>query len=574
MHYKHFAAGLLLCSGTFLSCKKNKADFFNDNRPSTEVTNSSLVRLVNINGSGQLVVNGDTLTTWKFNMPVVGGNTPAVDGTKWFPETGSLGTTYSIPRQLLQNGKAFIYTNIFGYQLAPDSIGFNVEEKANMPMDYYMLKGDIATATLQPRIMEVPRQTTAPSRPGYFKIRLLNIADRLKPQGDPVFEDLSKPLTLAYADGTPVSTQTTSVGVRQYSEYVEVPYGTYQFKVLTPEGTEVAAQGGTTFESTNVQDQSTSTLVTATTGIPHTVSTGLTYAPVRSFKPGGVYTIVVATHTVRVPYYPADFAGENVPGFQNVFRVIADISEPENANYFRVQGVHALPGEGAVTFRVNGNKLGDLAYSAHTDYSIFVQGSTTIDALNAQGSVLASVSVDAAANLNYTAWLYKQPDGKAAIALVNNNLSGGMYFVGTGTDGQDGQYLQVKQHYPFAKRFLNLCADLPYASFTLANGASMGASASNLAPGEIALHLPYHRSAQGADDYQIMVYRSSPGVFPGNWITQIPVLKNTDFIAKPEHYIRPVKPKQEPGVYTVALIGELAGTGAQQAKMIIVKHTK
>ncbi|MCK7554179.1 DUF4397 domain-containing protein [Chitinophaga sedimenti] len=553
--------------------QKGEGRLFNDNRFNTDVSGNSLLRLVNIKGSNQLIINGDTLTQWKYVIPSGNQAPPASDGTKWFPENGGLGSTFTIPRQFLKNGKAFVCTDNYAYQAARDSIAFNVEEKANRPMDYYILWGDFITAEKVERVMEVPRDVTAPARPGYFKIRLLNIADRIKPGLDPT-EDLSKPLTLAYADGTPVSTQTSNVDVRQYSPYIEVPYGTYQFKVLTPAGTEVSNSRGNSTEQTNVIDPATSQLITATQGIPHTVVTGLTYAPVRAYKPGGIYTIVVAPNIVKQPYYLADFPGETVSLNQNVFRVVADISEPENMNYYRMQGVHALPGEGQVSFRVNGNKLGNAAYGAHTDYSIYIQGKTTVDAVNAKGTVLASLSLDAAANLNYTAWLYKKPDGKPAIALVNNNLSGAFYFGYDAGSGQDGQYSQLKHNYPFHKRFLNLCADLPYATFTAANGQPLGGAAQNLAPGQVPVHLPYDMSGQAAQAYQIMAFRSSPTVLPGNWITAIPVLKNSDFIAKPEHYTRPVKPVQEPGVYTVALIGQLAGAGDQQAKMIIVKHTK
>jgi hypothetical protein len=574
MHYKHFAAGMLLCSGMLLSCKKDKADFFNDNRFNTEVTGNSLLRVINIKGNNQLIINGDTLTTWKFYVPAGANSAPALPGTKWFPETGVLGSTFTIPREFLKDGKALVVSNTFAYQGVGDSIGVNVEEKANRPMDYYMLHGKLTLGTDVERVMAVPREVTAPARPGYFKVRLLNISDKFVRAFDPTAEDVSKPLTLTFADGTPVSTRTSSVGVRQYSEYVELPYGTYQFKVLTPEGTEVSASGGNSFENTNTVDPATSNLVKSRPGFPHTQVTGLSYAPVRSYKPGGIYTIVVAPTLIKQPYYPGNYFGETTDFYQGVFRVIADISEPENLNYFRMQGVNALPGEAQVSFRVNGNKIGDAAYGAHTDYGIYIQGKTTVDAVNAQGTVLASLSVDAAANLNYTAWLYKAADGKNAIALVNNNLSGAYYFSAYVGNGQDGQYLQLKDNFPFHKRFLNFCADLPYASFTAANGVSLGEAASNLTPGQVPVNMPYNKVQHQQDNYQIMVFKSSPGVFPGNWLTQIPVLKNTDFIAKPEHYVRPVKPLHEPGVYTVALIGQLAGTGDQKAKMIIVKHTK
>jgi hypothetical protein len=573
MYYKHFAAGLLLFAGTLLSCKKEKVDYLVDNRANTEASGNSLVRLVNIKGNNQLIINGDTLTNFTFAVPVAGQPTPAPNGTKWFPDNGAMGPTFSIPRQFLQSGKAFVVTDSYVYQGVRDSIGFEVTETNNAPMDYYIVQGDVYTAQKVDRVLPVPRDVTAPARAGYFKIRLLNIADQLKPQGAGE-ENISQPLTLAYADGTPVSAQTSGIDVRQHSDYIELPYGTYQFKVLTPQGTEVMATGGSANENANVIDPATSQITKGVQGIPHTVPIGLTYAPVRSYQPGGIYTIAVGASSYTSPYYNGQ-PGETTFYYQHGFRVIADISEPLNATYFRLQGVHALPGEAPVSFRVNGNKLGDVGYSEHSDYGMYVQGKAKIEALNGQGTVIASLDVDGIANQNYTAWLYKKTDGTNAIALASNNLSGAFYFAGSGTDGQDGQFTQQRHNYPFHTRFLNFCADLPYASFTTNNGQAVGQEASrNLAPGQIPVNLPYARSIASADPYQLMVFRSSPTVYPGNWIPEIPVLKNTDFVAKPEHYTRPVKPLHEPGIYTVALIGKLDGTAGQQAKMIIVKHTK
>lgn len=577
MHYKHFAAGCLLFAGTLLSCKKEKVDFQSDNRYNTEAYGNSLVRLVNLRGNGQLVINGDSLTNFIVYPPLPGGGVQPTPGTKWFPSTGHMGTTYVIPRQFIVNGKAFVQSvnlTLPGMNVRADSVGFHVEERNNAPMDYFIVD-DFQAEQEVDRVMEVPRDITSPAKPGHFKIRIVNIADKLVQQSDPV-EDISKPLSLAFADGTLVSTHTNNVGVRRYSEYVELPFGTYQFKVLTPEGTEVNATGGNNFEGTKVIDPATSQITRAATGVPHTVVTGLTYAPLRSYKPGGIYTIVVYTSRMTVPYYMGN-PGETGTVYQNSFRVLADISEPENNNYFRLQGVHAITGEAPLSFRVNGNKLGDLAYGAHTDYGVYVYGKATLEAVNAQGNVIASMEMDALPNLNYTAWLYKKADGAAAIALVNNNLSGNTYRPGNTDDGQDGQFSQVHLNYPFQARFLNLCADLPYASFTGLNGQPLSTAATrNLQPGQVALHLPY--ATIGGTGYgqpaQLMVFRSSPGVYPGNWLPEIPVLKGADFVARPEHYTRPVKPVNEPGVYTVALIGQLAGTGNQKAKMIIVKHTK
>lgn len=574
MNYKHLVAGFMLFTGTFLSCKKDKSDYFYDNRPVTDVRGNSLVRLVNLTGANQIIVNGDSLTNFKIIAPVPGGEQPLYPGTTYFPENGRLGTTWTIPRQLLQSGKASIVTDMLDYQVRRDSLAFEVEEKNNMPLDYYMVQGNYWTLGDAPRVIAIPRSVASPEKAGYFKIRLINLADELKPQGQSE-ENIAGPLTLTYADGTPVSTATSDVATRQASDYVEVPYGVYQFRVLTSQGTQVTAIGGTTEEFTNIIDPATSTLVKGVNGVPHTVSTHLTYAPVKTYQAGGIYTIVVGAAIFTTPYYPGN-SGETVTTMQNGFRVIADISEPVNTTYTRLQAAHVLPGEGNITVKVNGKKLADLAYAAHSEYGIYITGQASIEAMNAQGTVIAAMNADLGAGLNYTAWVYRRPDGSAAISLVSNNLSGGYYF--PEGNGQDGVNARRQLQFPFNIRFLNFCSDLPYVSFTSNNGQPLAGyeSTRNLQPGKTPVELPYVRFGQAQTEYQFMAYRSSPAVYPGSWLSEIPVLKSTDFIARPALYVRGPQPAHEPGVFSVALIGQLHNTQpeAQKARMIIVKHTK
>ena len=573
MYYKRFAAGLLLLAGCILSCKKEKVDYAYDNRPDTTVGGSSNIRLVNLTANNQLSINGSPLTGYLVLNPPVGGGEPLYPGTYWFPANGKLGATFNIPRRFLTNGRALVSTDYLAYQGVRDSIGFEVTETYSKPKDYYLLKGLPYTAGDAPRVVEVPRDVTAPARAGYFKIRLVNMADQVAAGNNA--ENVALPLTLAYADGTPVSPATTNVPARSWSAYVELPYGVYQFKVLTPSGTEVSAIPGNALEQTHLTDPATSTLVKPATGFPNAVSTGLTYEPVKTYQPGGVYSIAVGVTRMTAPYVYGT-PGESFPFYQNAFRILPDITEPANVEYYRLQAVQADPDEGQVSFLVNGMKLGDAAYAAGTDYSVYVTGSAKVEAVNAAGIVIATTSQTLLPGMNYTAWLYKTPEGKPAITLVSNNLSGAWY-EDPGNVAPDGTYTRLQHDYPFHIRFLNLCADLPYVSFTLDNGQSVGSETGsrNLQPGVAATGLPYARFSQVQEAYQVLAYRSSPGVYPGTWLSTVPALKSTDLVAKPEHYTRPVKPVHEPGVYTVALIGQLnAGAATKQAKMIIIKHTK
>ncbi len=576
MYYKHFAVGLMLLAMGMLSCKKEKLDHSYDNRPDIAVSGNSTVRLINMTDNNQLSVNGEKLTSYLIIRPTPGQET-LFPGTYWFPTNGKLGSSFTVPRQFLTNGSAEISTDFLQYSLSRDSFGFKVTEDYSKPKDYFMMRGLPFTAAVAPRVIEVPREVTAPSKAGYFKIRIVNLANTVNSSWGS--EDVAKPLTLAYADGTPVSANTSNINTQTWSPYVELPYGTYQFKVLTPDGIEVRASGGNSLENTYMSEPATSNLMRMVNGgIPNAVSSGLTYAPLRSYQPGGVYTIVVGLdHLTMLNVY--GIPGETAAYYQNDFRVIADVSEPLNTDYYRLQAVQANVDEGQVSFRVNGTKLGDAGYTAATDYSICVAGQATIEAVNAAGAVLATTTQRFLAGQNYTAWLYKTPEGKAAISMVANNLTGSWYEVLSGTDntGQDGSLNRLAHTYPFNYRFLNLCPDLPYASFTYDNGQPAGAASTsrNLQPGVPVTDLPYARSMQDAAAYQFMVYKSSPTVYPGNWISTIPVLKSTSFIAHPDRYTR-VKPVHEPGVYTVALVGRLAANQpeAKSAKMIIIKHTK
>jgi hypothetical protein len=80
------------------------------------------------------------------------------------------------------------------------------------------------------------------------------------------------------------------------------------------------------------------------------------------------------------------------------------------------------------------------------------------------------------------------------------------------------------------------------------------------------------------DVHEIMVYRSGPGLVPGVWADDIPVLHSQDFIANKALYtqIGSPLPTSEPGYYTVAVIGR-TGNGvppAHKAKMVILKHNR
>ncbi|QEM14267.1 DUF4397 domain-containing protein [Mucilaginibacter rubeus] len=545
------------------SCKKAKLDPTIDNRAVTDARKNSTVRIVNLGSYNQLQVNGDTLT----NYVVRDKDSPLYDSypaTKYFPTNGRLGTTWSVPQEFLNNGAAKFIAETSGYQETPTKVEFNVQEDAQQPVDYYLLPTQrYMQVTGLPEYIKVPRSIAPAADASHFKIRLLNLTGT--PIDDSRLENLVTPLTLTWADGTPISSQTSNIAPGQYSEYIDLPYTTAQIKVLTTNGTQVPG-----YESTMVLNPANSTIE----GVP-----GLSYIPIKSYAPGGVYTMVVTPRQYNVPS-PGTTTGETVKAHQNSVRLITDISEPVNVTYFRMQAVNTLPGVNGVKILVNSKPLGAaIDYTAHTDYNTFIIGQYDIQAVNASGTVLASAKISPIANSNYTLWLNPGADGKPVIAAVANDLSGTL--VTNATD--DATYARYSNEFSFSMRFLNLSKDVPYLTLTTDNaqdfnsqyGFNTGA-VTNLQPGVVPVEFPYIRAGFDAKPYQIMAFRSTPAVVPGSWASDIPVINSKDLIARPALYVKGVLPNHEPGFYTIALVGKTGAqaTPAEKAKMIIVKHSK
>ena len=562
------------------ACKKEKQDFKKDNRVITDPRGNSSIRLVNATGYNQVIANGDTLTNYKVIPATPDHNQWEYPGTPYFPSNGRLGATWSLPRSLFgKNGAVSLVIEANGWQTNNRTLRLDVKDSYDTPLDYYLLtqKDEPYVIDAPPAVVAVPRGIHAPSRPDHFKIRIVNMAARVSDQFQGV-EDVAKPLTLALADGTPVHAATSNIAPGAYSDYVELPYGTYQFKVLTPGGHQVTAIAPRSTEGVHKIDPATSTIAKDTSGRPHAVSSGLTYAPFKTYQPGGIYTIMVAPATFTVPYYLGN-PGEEVGMFQNGFRVIADAGETLNNTYANVQWVNALPGSAAVSLSVNGREIGEgQDFGTSSGYVSCITAETKIAAKDASGKEIATITHMLQAGQNYTAWLHAGASGKAQITIVSNNLSG--VYTTIGNNSQDATYDRNKRTFPIDIRFLNFCADLPYVSFRQNNGQPVPSEAGvsdNLQPGIIPFSTsPYARYAATNNANQLKVYRSTPAVVPGAWLPDIPTVYSQDLVARPALYTGGTMPAQEPGVYTIALIGQYkAGApAAEKARMIIVKHTR
>lgn len=577
--YKRFIALSVFLITLLAACKKDKSDFSYDNRPVTGNRKGSNVRIVNLGGYNQVVANGDTLT----NFLVLDPRSPnygKYPGTSYFPEDGRLGKTWTVPQDIFNKQEnATLLLASRSYQgLGDQDATIAVKNDYNNPMDYYTLP--IFYMEGHPNaVVPVPRGVTAPSKPDHFKIRIVNLSGAIRV---PVFnsngqqEKLEGPVSLAYADGTLVSAATSNVSTTAIaSDYVELPYGTYQFRVLTQDGRQVPSPA----PSSEVYDYGIIDPPTSTIAITMYKSSNLSYAPIQTYMPGGIYTLVVAPQQFS---YFINEVQETSSLVQNSFQVIADNSAPANVTYCRVNVVNALQ-EKPVSFRANGQLLqGSFSFGQSGEYSPLVSGQYTIEAMDASGSTIASVKQDLRAAQNYTAWLYSDASGAVPkLLLVANDLSGSWYRRGSEDDASLDRY---QYRYFFYKRFLNFSPDNPYITFTKNNGQTAsgsiatGAPDVNLQPGKPLYEQPYIRGMYDQAPYEVMAYRSSPDVVPGIWASDIPVLSGQDFIVRKELYQTGGRalPAQDPGVYTVALIGWSGSNvpAALKSRMIVVKHNR
>lgn len=571
----------LLCLGLLLltqACKKDKMDANTDNRTLTVNRANSTARIINFAGYSQVIANGDKLTSFMVQDPR-GPDYYKYAGTSYFPTDGRLGKTWNIPQDLFNaqeisqlNFQTFV---IEGQGANLPEVNLDIKNDYANPTDYFLMP--TAFMDGQPDVVAIKRSISAPSKPDHFKIRIVNLSGEIKNKGfnaSGALEDLRGDVSLAYADGNLVSTSTTNVSATQKaSEYIELPYGTYQFKVLTPNGRQLPALGSEDYGFT-VIDPPTSTIARSLMQ-----STHLTYAPMQTYQPGGTYTIVVSPQSFN---YLINENDEVTFTYQNSFQIITDQTVPVNNTYFRVNAVNAWDNQN-VSFRLNGKAFAaNIAFGGVGDYANFVNGKSTIDAIDASGKVLATVEQDLRAAQNYTAWLYADQAGTAKMVLVANDLSASIYLNGA----QDDATFARRQHkFPFFKRFLNFSADNPYITFTLNNGqpvanGNTGSNSQvgvNMQPGLPLFERPFTIGAYNDNPFELMAYRSKPNVVPGAWANDIPVVKNDAFIANKTLYSKVSRsaPVQEAGIYTVALIGKTNSTNPQtKAKMIIVKHNK
>jgi hypothetical protein len=342
------------------------------------------------------------------------------------------------------------------------------------------------------------------------------------------------------------------------------------------------------------------------------------FSRVRTFKPGGVYSIVVTPNYFQ--YYSCDKTFKYI-SIVNAYRVITEVDPGVNYTYARMQAVNALPGK-QVKVQIDGQSLGgtlDYIGNAAQDiaqqpaYNIYIQGHHTVQATDAQGTVLATTDINLYPYDNYTIWVYEKPDGKTDLLFESSDMTGSLYrpnspYSPIPDDGTDGTVRRTRDNYAVQTRFLNLSPDLPYATFTndqqffmpvSINGtdtvrylSAYVAQASgrmpernlailySLGPYQDFSTLDGQRTERGILPRLIRVFKSEPGnqpEIPGTLLSNIAPLDATKaYLSNAALYTPGKLPLGENGVYTVALVGKTFGNSepGAHARLVLIKHNK
>ena len=209
-----FFAVTALCFLSFVSCKKEKLDVINDNRPVTENRPNSNTRIVNLSDFNQVIANGDSLTSFVVLHPLNPGN-HKYPGTSYFPTDGRLTKIWTVPQDLFDQKEeadlTFAARFYQGFGLNHD-FKVKVDNSYEQPKDYFLLPSLFMNG--QPEVVALTRAMTSPTKPDHFKIRIVNLGGTIKnpatgmngPQ-----ENLVGPISLAYADGTLVNQKTSAI---------------------------------------------------------------------------------------------------------------------------------------------------------------------------------------------------------------------------------------------------------------------------------------------------------------------------------------------------------------------------
>jgi len=595
-------------------CVKPKLD---NTIPLLGVGNSSAsaIRLYNYYGSVNVTVNNIPLTAYGAGTGNGSpGGTPL--GLSLFPtglwQSKDDASPFVLPNSLLDKAGNAHFVLTLGSRNGsaggvPVVFDTTIANDVQQPKDYYLLPDG--------HLKVMQRDNIPSSDARNFKIRIINEGEAY----DPLNLGLTGPVTLTYADGSPVSQTLSNVAPGVSTSYIELPYGAYQFKLFIA--------GAPIDVTRQLAEIPVLPLYDGCKTGPFPQE-GLS-PRVRTFKPGGVYSIVIT-------YNYQDFFTDCTPHydrgtFLNSYRIITELDPGVNYVFARVQAVNALPGQ-PVTIKMDGKPVAgqtSIPYvgsfpagaAIQPPYDIAVQGNHHVTAEDASGNVLASEDLFLYPYDNYTIWTWPKPDGKAGILFEANDMTGTLYSstfhpdgVSGGVipdDGTDGTARRTRYIYALESRFLNLSPDLSYATFTNdgqlllpATSNTFGDTARpltgyvNLAPGmmpdrnssilySLVPQSPSEANTPAAGNSEssalprlIRVNQSSPAPLPEIPGTVLPDVAPIDvlqgFIANQAMYTTSTLRQAETGVYTVALVGKTAAgaQGTDKAKLVVIKHNK
>lgn len=569
IHGLFFIIYLSFCA---CACNKVKQENTLPELPQQNAPNSA-IRLYNFYGDGlDLRVNNFLLTN--FDSTGTNPTTPTAVGAAYFPTgkwtTSGSGSPFTIPTSMLdKDGKAHIQIRYRGPTF-PWHYGYidtTLQSDPLHPADFFVLYTGV--------LLRLPHSTVTPANPSNFKIRVMNFGmptDTL---------NLGGSATVTYSDGTPVAGALSHIGPDNTSDYVELPFGSYQFKVFMDDDHSKQLAGPGTFPTYACYD-------------PNMPPQEGLFPFILTFRPGYTYTIIV-TPTI------ANFFCDPIPNYVvvNQYHIITDNSANPNNTLALLQAVNALPSS-TVQFTIDGSPVAHpLDYTKTTpDFNPVVVGPHTIGAYDAEGKLLAEGTYNFSAYDYITAWVFEK-DGKPGLTFSPNDMTSSAYLPINNDDGTDGSLNVTKYPIAWQCRFLNLSADMPYATFTndllfftdiTTIGAPVASNATvNLGQGmvpdrdwNIIIPISFNSMREMVPQNlpaSIRVNQSSPGppvIAPGSLRYDINALYMKDFISNPGLYTNGYLPLVEPGIYTVALMGRTAADAApsEKAKLMIVKHFK
>jgi hypothetical protein len=583
--YYFISVLMILCS-----CVKDKLE---NRLPELDVSNksNSSIRMFNFcNAELDMTINNIPLTAYPTTSTNVGQSTQF--GASIFPSGAWLsqdgGSPFTVPNVLLdKTGSIHIHLQ---NRLVSATEAFRkdtvIKNDVLHPLDYYVLgNGEI-------RVLE--RDNVPPGNSWQFKVRIINLGGTNDHYG------LAGPVSLTYADGADISPLLNNIPQGTTSQYITLNYGAYLFRLYGSNG------GGIdiTKQYTEVPEYPIHNPCIATPPPQEAILNQL-----RTFKPGGVYSIVI-TPTLYT-FLSCNKQTKDVI-LTNTYRIITEQDPGVNYTYARMQAVNAVPGK-TLTVQVDGQPLSGntLDYvgnsapntSVRPDYGVFIQGKHTVQVLEGS-NVLATKEITLYPYDNYTVWAHPTTDDKVAILFEGNDMTGTLYtnaaYTYVPNDGSNGAKSIKRYPYAVRSRFLNLSPDLPYATFqnnqdkflpiTVGDDTLRYPGAyTNLPSGDQPMSNnailysigPYSSYMLNGVETEmnklptlIRLYQSVPGPLPqipGKLLSDIePLDTRKAYIANPNLYDAGLAPYAENGVYTVAVVGNIKN--GTKARIVLIKH--